>query len=114
MPVNSFRDLRVWQAAMNLVEQIYGLTQTFPKHELYGLAGQMQRAAVSIPSNIAEGHTREHTREDVQHISITQASLAELHNLLEIAVRLGHLADEQSAGARDEIASLSRQPYSLR
>src|SRR3990172_3804598 len=114
MPVNSFRDLRVWQAAMNLVEQVYGLTQTFPKHELYGLAGQMQRAAVSIPSNIAEGHTREHTREYVQHISIAQASLAELQTQLEIAVRLGYLADEQSAGVGDEIASLSRQLYSLR
>src|SRR3972149_650096 len=114
MPVNSFRDLRVWQAAMNLVEQVYGLTQTFPKHELYGLAGQMQGAAVSIPSNIAEGHAREHTREYVQHISIAQASLAELQTQLEIAVRLGYLSDDQSIGVIDGISSLGRQLYGLR
>ncbi|HEY4685550.1 MAG TPA: four helix bundle protein [Dehalococcoidia bacterium] len=114
MPVNSFRDLRVWQAAMNLVEQVYGLTQTFPKHELYGLAGQMQRAAVSIPSNIAEGHAREHTREYVQHISIAQASLAELQTQLEIAVRLRYLSDDRSIGVIDGISSLGRQLYGLR
>ena len=112
--VSSFRDLRVWQAAMNLVEQVYGLTQTFPKHELYGLAGQMQRAAVSIPSNIAEGHTREHTREYVQHISIAQASLAELQTQLEIAVRLRYLSDDRSIGVIDGISSLGRQLYALR
>jgi four helix bundle protein len=56
--IKSFRDLRVWQAGMDLVGQVYLLTRTFPKHEVYGLAGQMQRAAISIPSNIAEGHTR--------------------------------------------------------
>jgi four helix bundle protein len=58
MAINSFRDLRVWQAGMELVEQVYLLTQTFPKQEMYGLASQIQRAAVSVPSNIAEGHTR--------------------------------------------------------
>ena len=61
--ITSFRDLRVWQVGMKLVEQVYALTQAFPKHEMYGLASQMQRAAVSIPSNIAEGHTREHLKE---------------------------------------------------
>ena len=78
--IKSFRDLRVWQAAMDLVEQIYLLTHTFPKHELYGLASQMQRAAVSIPSNIAEGQTRGYTKEYLHHLSIARASLAELAN----------------------------------
>ncbi len=76
--VKSYRDLRVWQAAMNLVEQVYRLTRAFPKQETYGLSSQMQRAAVSIPSNIAEGHTREHLKEYLHHLSIAQASLAEL------------------------------------
>ena len=78
--IKSFRDLRVWQAAMDLVEQIYLLTRTFPKHEIYGFASQMQRAAVSIPSNIAEGHTRGYTKEYLHHLSIARASLAELAN----------------------------------
>ncbi|CAN5891284.1 hypothetical protein BH18ACI4_BH18ACI4_10010 [soil metagenome] len=59
----SFRELRVWEAAMNLVEKVYRLTRRFPKQETYGLVSQIQRAAVSIPSNIAEGHTREHLKE---------------------------------------------------
>ena len=112
--VSSFRDLRVWQAAMDLVEDIYGLTRTFPNHELYGLAGQMQRAVISIPSNIAEGHTREHTREYVQHISIAQASLAEPQTQLEIAVRLRYVTGDQSIGVMDKVSSLGRQLYALR
>ena len=83
--VKSYRDLRVWQAAMNLVEQVYRLTRAFPKQETYGFSSQMQRAAVSIPSNIAEGHTREHLKEYLHHLSIAQASLAELETQLEIA-----------------------------
>ncbi|HEY5838435.1 MAG TPA: four helix bundle protein [Pyrinomonadaceae bacterium] len=61
--VNSFRDLRVWQAGMELAESIYQLTATFPTQEMYGLTSQLRRAAVSVPSNIAEGHTRESTKE---------------------------------------------------
>lgn len=76
--VNSFRDLRVWQLGIKLVEQVYLLTARFPKEEIYGLTSQIQRAAVSVPSNIAEGHTREHRKEYLQHLSIAQASLAEL------------------------------------
>lgn len=86
MKLNSFRDLRVWQLSMELVEIIYRLTQNFPKYEIYGLTSQIQRAAVSVPSNIAEGHTREHTKEFLHHLSIAQASLAELETQLEISI----------------------------
>jgi len=72
MKVKSFRDLRIWQLAMDLVESIYRLAQYFPKHEMYGLTSQIQRAAVSVPSNIAEGHTREHTKEFLHHLAIAQ------------------------------------------
>ena len=82
MAINSFRDLRVWQAGMELVEQVYLLTKSFPKQEIYGLTSQIQRAAVSVPSNIAEGHTREHSKEFLHHLSIAQASLAELETQL--------------------------------
>jgi four helix bundle protein len=114
MAINSFRDLRVWQAGMDLVEQVYLLIQTFPKQEIYGLTSQMQRAAVSIPSNIAEGHTREHSKEYLHHLSIAQASLAELETQLEIAARLKYLSPEQLKQTLVSITSLGRQIYALR
>jgi len=79
--VKSYRDLRVWQSSIELVEMIYNGARHFPKHEIYGLASQMQRSAVSVPSNIAEGHAREHLKEYINYISMAQGSLAELSNL---------------------------------
>ncbi len=76
--MKSFRELRVWQAAMNLVGKTYFISQRFPEQETYALANQIQRAAVSITSNLAEGHTREHIKKYLHHLSIAQASLAEL------------------------------------
>jgi hypothetical protein len=58
MSLNSFRDLRVWQAGMDLVIEVYGLTKGFPREKMYGLTSQLRRAAISVPSNIAEGHAR--------------------------------------------------------
>ncbi|HKA55240.1 MAG TPA: four helix bundle protein [Candidatus Binatia bacterium] len=112
--IKSFRDLRVWQAGMDLVEQVYLLTRTFPKHEVYGLAGQMQRAAISIPSNIAEGHTREHLKEYLQHLSIARSSLAELETQLEIAARLQYCTPEQLHQLFGQLDALGRQLSSLR
>lgn len=114
MKLNSFRDLRVWQLAMELVEIIYRLTQTFPKYEIYGLTSQIQRAAVSVPSNIAEGHTREHTKEFLHHLSMAQASLAELETQLEIAVRLKYLSTNELAPILERVVSLGKQQYALR
>jgi four helix bundle protein len=112
--IKSFRDLRVWQIGVDLVEQIYLLTRTFPKFEAYGLASQMQRAAVSIPSNIAEGQTREHLREYLQHISIARSSLAELETQLEIAARLKYCTSEQFSQFHEQMDSLGRQLSTLR
>jgi four helix bundle protein len=114
MSVNSFRDLRVWQAGMDLVEQIYCLTQSFPAQECYGLTSQMRRAAVSIPSNIAEGHTREHSKEYLHHLSMSQASLAELQTQLEIAGRLRYLSPQDVNQSLEQATSLSRQLFALR
>jgi four helix bundle protein len=88
---------------MELVEIIYRLTQNFPKHEIYGLTSQIQRAAVSVPSNIAEGHTREHTKEFLHHLSIAQASLAELETQLEIAARLNYLETSELGPVRERV-----------
>jgi four helix bundle protein len=109
-----FRELRVWQAAMLLVEHVYRTTADFPRHERWGLASQMQRASVSIPSNIAEGHTREHLPEYLQHIAIAHASLAELQTQAEIACRLGYVGDEVAQTLQGEMTSLSKQLYALR
>ncbi|WP_449418790.1 four helix bundle protein [Phormidium nigroviride] len=87
MSVSSYRDLKVWQLGLVLTDRIYQLTDNFPKQEMYGLSSQMQRAAVSIPSNIAEGHARKSTKEFLQHISIALGSLAELETQLIIAER---------------------------
>ena len=114
MAINSFRDLRVWQAGMELVEQVYLLTQSFPRQEIYGLTSQIQRAAVSVPSNIAEGHTREHSKEFLHHLSIAQASLAELETQLEIAARLKYLLPEQLEKILQRVTSLGKQLYALR
>jgi four helix bundle protein len=84
--MKSFRELRVWQQAIDLVEKIYLLTQNFPKQETYGLMSQLRRAVISVPSNIAEGHTREYIKEYLHHLSIAQASLAEVETQLEIGV----------------------------
>ena len=114
MPIQSFRDLRVWQMGMELVEEIYGLTNGFPKHETYGLAGQLQRAAVSIPSNIAEGHSRWHLKEYLHHLSMAQASIAELETQIEIARRLHYVSPEDAERIFKLSASLGRQMHALR
>ena len=114
MQIRSFRDLRVWQAGIELVRGVYELTSTFPRHETYGLISQMQRAAVSVPSNIAEGHTRESTKEYLQHLSIAQASLAELETQLEIAKQLNYVSEDDAARLLGKISSLGRQLFALR
>lgn len=92
--IRSYRDLEVWQRAIDLVEVVYQLTDSFPKHETYGLRAQMRRAAVSIPSNIAEGHGRSGAREYLHHLSIANGSLMELETQVVVSRRLGYLSSE--------------------
>lgn len=86
----SYRDLKVWQEAMNLAESCYKITKSFPKEEIYGMTSQIRRAAVSIPANIAEGYGRKTRGEYIQFLYIAQGSLKELetHLLLSIRVEL--------------------------
>ena len=113
MAVRNYRELIVWQKAMDLVELVYQVTQTFPKEELYGLTNQVRRAAVSIPSNIAEGQARKSTAEFKNFLSIAQGSRAELETQILVAQRLNYL----SVHAADQILALSeeikRMVYSL-
>jgi len=99
---------------MDLVEHVYLLTRSFPADEKHGLISQMRRAAVSIPSNIAEGHTREHTNHYLYHLSVAQTSLAELQTQIEIAGRLHYLSPERVSGTLDDAVGLSRQLFALR
>jgi four helix bundle protein len=98
MRVASHRDLIVWQKAMDLVVACYRLTERFPKSELYGLTSQLQRAAVSVPANIAEGKGRGATGAYLNHLSIAAGSLAELDTHVGVAERLRYIshADLQS------------------
>ncbi|MEK6662680.1 MAG: four helix bundle protein [Pseudomonadota bacterium] len=89
--VVQYSDLSVWQKAMNLVEEIYRLTRSFPKEEQFGLVSQMRRAAISIPSNIAEGYGRKSTKAYVNYLSISYGSLLELETQIQIGQRLLYL-----------------------
>ena len=87
--IKSFRDLKVWQRSMEMAVAVYRLTQEFPREEIYGLTSQMRRAAVSVPSNIAECHGRRGTNEYRQFLGIARGSNFELQTQLEIARALG-------------------------
>lgn len=93
--VYSYEDLSVWKKSMNLAVKIYELTKHMPKEELYGLTAQMRRAAVSIPSNIAEGQQRASTKEFLRFLSIARGSNAELQTQLVLACKLGYFQSEQ-------------------
>src|SRR5712692_6797661 len=88
MSLSSFRDLRVWEEAMKLTAEIYRSTTNFPKHELYGLSQQIRRAAVSVPSNIAEGKGHRSDKEFVRFLRHARGSLLELQTQLLIAEEL--------------------------
>jgi len=88
--IKSHKDLDVWQKAMAFVVNIYQLTSEFPQAEKYGLASQIQRAAVSVPSNIAEGAARKGSKEFVQFLYVALGSLAEVETQVEIAHKLGY------------------------
>lgn len=87
--LKSYKELIVWQKAMQLVEEVFILTDTFPKSEIYGIISQMRRAAISIPSNIAEGYGRKSAKEYSQFYSIAYGSALELETQIIIAKRLG-------------------------
>ena len=93
--MKNFKDLVVWQKSMDLVTSVYRATKTFPTEEKYGLANQMRRAAVSIPSNIAEGNMRTTDKDFRQFISIARGSCSELETQTIIAARLDYLRDDE-------------------
>lgn len=92
--VRNYRELIVWQKAMDLVELVYQATKQFPKEELYGLTSQVRRSAVSIPSNIAEGQARKSTAEFLNFLSIANGSRAEIETQILLAQRLKYVKND--------------------
>lgn len=108
MKTRSFKDLIVWQKSYRLVVEIYEMTKSFPKDEMYGLSQQMRRAAVAIPSNVAEGYGRQHSKEYSQFLSIAYGSLCELETQYLLAIDLNYANKKVEA-----IESLVREVGSM-
>jgi len=100
--VRRHHDLKVWQASIQLVKEIYVVTSAFPKEETYGLVSQMRRAAISIPSNIAEGAARGGTKEFIHFLGMARGSLSELETQLYISRELGFVTNAQDVDVRIE------------
>lgn len=112
--VKNYKDLQVWQKSMNLVEAVYKLTSAFPKEELYGLSNQLRRAAVSVPSNIAEGSSRRSSKKEFIHfLNIAYGSLAEIETQLEIARRLNFISSSDTENCIKNIDEIMRMTTGL-
>lgn len=113
MAVKGFKELLVWQKAIDLVDAVYIVTESFPAKEVYGLSSQMRRCAVSIPSNIAEGSERKGTKELLHFLSIAKGSLAELETQLIISQRRQFLSEQHSTKMTEQIRELDYLIFNL-
>jgi len=111
--IKDFRDLVVWQNGIELVDEVYRVTKTFPKDERFGLVSQLRRAAISVPSNIAEGHGRSGRNEYLHHLSIAHGSLMECLTLALISNRQGFIVKEPADNLISKIEALSRKIRTL-
>ncbi len=112
-PVLSYRDLKVWRKGIDLVKDVYSLISKFPKHENYALADQLRRSAVSVPSNIAEGQARQHTKEFRQYLYAALGSAAEVDTRFVIACELGYVSDQEATRIADRVGEIRRMTYTL-
>jgi four helix bundle protein len=113
MAIESYRDLRVWQSAMDLAEAVYRLTASFPKDEKFGVTSQIRRACTSIPANIAEGYGRDSKGSYAQFLKVAQRSLKELETHLLLAERLGLSGNGASQQVLSSCDALGRMLRSL-
>ena len=111
--VDSFRDLIVWQKAMNQAVLLYALVKKLPREELYALSDQMRRAAVSVPSNIAEGHSRNSKKEYIQFLSIAKGSNAELQTHCLLCEKLGYLSEAELQPVLSQSVEIAKMLNSL-
>ena len=108
MAVLDYRELEVWQKAMDLVKMVYRHTAGFPREEMFGLTNQLRRASVSIPSNVAEGQGRRTTKEFLYHLSVARGSILEVQTQVEIARRLLYLTEDQGKELDQQIIMVIR------
>jgi four helix bundle protein len=111
--IRTYRDLLVWQKGIVLVTDVYNATRGFPREETYGLTSQMRRCAVSIPSNIAEGHGRSTRREYLRYLEVAAGSLRELQTQLVIARNLNFLPPDAYSQIEEQSLELDRMLASL-
>ena len=111
--IKSYRDLNVWQKSIDLVKEIYTLTRKFPQYEVYALANQLQRSAVSIPSNIAEGQARQHTGEFRQFLYVSLGSAAEVDTQIVIAQRLGYITPAEADAIAGRVVEVQKMLHGL-
>ena len=112
--IRSHRELEVYQLAFSAAMEIFELTKGFPREEVYSLTDQMRRAVVSIPGNIAEGRSRQHVKEFLQHLSIAYGSLAEVETYLQISVRLNYLREPTAEALMEKTSEIGRMINGLR
>ena len=108
MTITDHRKLQVWQKAMQLTEDIYSIVKQLPSTETYALSSQMRRAAISIPSNIAEGNARGTDNEKIRFLSIAQGSRAELETQVELSYRIGYISQEQMWQLTESISEVGK------
>lgn len=111
--IQSYRELMVWQKADELAVKIYGITKTFPREYLYGLTSQLRRAALSIPTNLAEGCASLHTKELLQFINIANRSLSETQYLLEFAHKISLINTTDVSGLHQRCLEIARMLKAL-
>jgi four helix bundle protein len=112
--VRHYKELKIWQKGMNLAKSVYQLTARFPPEERFGLSAQMRRAAVSVPSNIAEGQARHGTREFLQFLSHASGSLAELETQVLLSTNLGYCEESEISSIAGEIAEIQKMVAAIR
>ena len=112
--MHNFRKLDIWLDAIELVDTVYHLTDSFPRPEVYGLSSQMQRAVVSVPSNIAEGAGKDSDADFSRFLAIALGSLYELETQMEIAYRRAYITTEAYYSILTNIASLQKRVYNFR
>ncbi len=101
--ITNFRDLEIWKKGIEIVKDTYGATRSFPRHEAFGLSSQMQRCAVSIPSNVAEGFNRFHHKEYKHFLFVALGSCAELETQIEIAAELKYFGSDAKAAILEKL-----------
>ena len=111
--METHKDLRVWQQSIEMVTSIYLMTKAFPKDELFGLVSQMRRAAVSVPSNIAEGYARGSDKEKLHFLRISSGSMSEIETQLLLSLNLGYVSQEDFDELSEKITSLWKQLNAL-